>query len=94
MDVADAHWRALQYLQNGGETAMFHLGNGGGYSVKQVFYTAHLLTGLAVPVQYDVRRAGDPAVANASRVVLRWQPTYAALETIVRQAWAWQQNVG
>lgn len=96
MDLADAHWRALQYLQAGGETAVFNLGNGGGYSVKQVIDTAAHVTGLPVPVQYGPRRAGDPArlVADATRArqVLGWQPKYAELETIVRHAWQWEQR--
>jgi len=90
--VADAHWRANQYLQAGGQTAVFKLGNGGGYSVKQVIDTARAVTGLPVPVQVRPRRAGDPAqlVADATRAraVLGWQPKYAELETIVRHAWA------
>lgn len=93
MDLADAHWRALQYLQAGGDTAVFNLGNGGGYSVKQVIDTAAQVTGLPVPVQYGTRRAGDPArlMADAARArqVLGWQPKYAELETIVRHAWKW-----
>jgi len=96
MDLADAHWRALQYLQAGGDTAVFNLGNGGGYSVKQVIDTAVQVTGLPVPVQYDLRRAGDPArlVADAThaRQVLGWQPQYAALETIVAHAWQWAKT--
>lgn len=93
MDLADAHWRALQYLQAGGETAVFNLGNGGGYSVKQVIDTAAQVTGLPVPVQYGPRRAGDPVrlVADATRArqVLGWQPKYAELETIAWHAWKW-----
>lgn len=94
MDLADAHWRALQYLTAGGETAVFNLGNGGGYSVNQVIDTAAQVTGLPVPVQYGPRRAGDPArlVADATRArqVLGWQPRYAALETIVQHAWQFE----
>ena len=94
MDLADAHWRALQYLQAGGETTVFNLGNGGGYSVKQVIDTAALVTGLFVPVQYGPRRVGDPArlVADATqaRQVLGWQPQYAELETIVAHAWQFE----
>lgn len=96
MDLADAHWRAIQYLQAGGETAVFNLGNGGGYSVKQVIQAAEAVTGKSVPVQYGPRRAGDPArlVADATRArsVLGWQPQYAELEIIVRHAWAWEQK--
>ena len=94
MDLADAHWRALQYLQAGGETAVFNLGNGSGYSVTQVIDAARQVTGLPVPVQYGPRRVGDPArlVADATRarVVLGWKPLYAELETIVRHAWLWR----
>ncbi len=94
MDLADAHWRALQYLQAGGETTVFNLGNGGGFSVKQVIDTAAQVTGLPVPVQYGTRRAGDPArlVADATqaRQVLGWQPQYASLESIVAHAWRFE----
>jgi UDP-glucose 4-epimerase len=98
MDLADAHWRAIQYLQAGGQTAAFNLGNGGGYSVMQVIEAAEAVTGKSVPVQVGPRRAGDPArlVADATRArsVLGWQPQYAELETIVRHAWGWEQKAG
>jgi len=62
--------------------------------MKQVIDTAAQVTGLPVPVQYGPRRAGDPAqlVADATRArsVLGWQPKFAALETIVRNVWAWE----
>jgi len=96
MDLADAHWRALQYLQAGGETAVFNLGNGSGYSVRQVIDAARQVTGLPVPVQYGPRRAGDPVrlVADATRAhqVLGWKPKYAALGTIVQHAWRWAKT--
>ena len=94
-DLADAHLRALDYLASGGSTTAFNLGNGAGFSVQQVVDTVQRVTGLPVPVEDAPRRAGDPAVlvANAARAheVLGWIPQHAALESIVRDAWRWEQ---
>lgn len=96
MDLADAHWLALQYLQAGGQSTAFNLGNGGGYSVKQVIDCAERVTGLPVPVQYGPRRAGDPAVlvadAAMAKDILGWCPVHERLDAIVGHAWAWEQR--
>lgn len=93
-DLCEAHWLALQYLQQGGASQNFNLGNGQGFSVKQVIDTANAVTGKDIEVVYTGRRAGDPArlVADSSlaREVLGWQPSYADLEIIVRDAWRWE----
>lgn len=93
-DLCEAHWLALQYLQQGGPSQNFNLGNGQGFSVKQVIDTAKAITGKPIEVVYADRRAGDPArlVADSSlaREVLRWNPDRADLECIVTDAWLWE----
>lgn len=94
MDLAEAHWQALRYLENSGTGVAFNLGNGDGYSVQQVISTACAVTGCDIQVQEGPRRIGDPArlVADAAlaRSVLNWQPKYGDLPTIVRDAWRWE----
>ncbi|MGZ5054260.1 MAG: UDP-glucose 4-epimerase GalE [Methylobacter sp.] len=96
LDLAEAHWLALQYLQADGQTTAFNLGNGNGYSVESVIQAARRVTGKAIPVQEGQRREGDPArlVANADKIKLKlgWQPVYADLDTIVAHAWQWECN--
>ncbi len=96
MDLADAHWLALEYLAQGGASNAFNLGNGDGYSVQQVIDVARQVTGCRIPVQDGPRRAGDPArlVADATlaRQVLGWQAQRARLDQIVADAWGWEQR--
>jgi UDP-glucose 4-epimerase len=96
LDLAEAHWLALQYLQADGPTTAFNLGNGNGYSVESVIQSARRVTGKAIPVLEGQRREGDPArlVANADEIKLRlgWQPAYADLDTIMAHAWQWECN--
>ncbi|MDF1486081.1 UDP-glucose 4-epimerase GalE [Ramlibacter sp. H39-3-26] len=98
MDLADAHWLALQYLARGGTAGAFNLGNGNGYSVQEVVDTARRVTGRDIAVREGPRRAGDPArlVADAAlaRQVLGWQPRHGSLEAIVRDAWQWECRAG
>lgn len=95
MDLCDAHLLALEQLQAGGASARYNLGNGLGYSVREVIDTAREVTGKEIAVQLQARRAGDPArlVADATRArrELSWQPQRAELKTIVADAWAWEQ---
>jgi UDP-glucose 4-epimerase len=96
LDLAEAHWLALQYLQADGATTAFNLGNGNGYSVESVIQAARRVTGKTIPVQEGQRREGDPArlVANADKIKLKlgWQPVYEDLDTIVAHAWQWECN--
>lgn len=93
-DLCEAHWLALQYLRQGGASQNFNLGNGQGFSVKQVIDTAKAVTGNAIDVVVGPRRAGDPArlVADSglARRVLGWQPEHADIQAIVRDAWHWE----
>ena len=95
-DLAQAHILALDYLLNGGENNVFNLGNGVGFSVKEVIDVARAVTGHPIPAQVSPRRAGDPAQLVASsekaKTVLGWKPQYNDLNTIVSSAWAWHKS--
>ena len=95
-DLAQAHILALDYLLRGGANNVFNLGNGVGFSVKEVVDVARKVTGHPIPQVISPRRAGDPAQLVASsekaRTVLGWKPRYADLETIVSSAWAWHKS--
>jgi UDP-glucose 4-epimerase len=93
-DLADAHIRALARLDDGSVT--YNLGNGAGHSVREVIQSVERVTGRTVPVRIAPRRAGDPAALVAASDRLRqetgWSPRYAALDDIVRTAWAWREK--
>ena len=95
-DLAQAHILALDYLLQGGENNVFNLGNGVGFTVKEVIDVTRKVTGHPIPAEVCPRRAGDPAQLVASsekaRTVLGWDPKYADLETIVASAWNWHKN--
>ena len=95
-DLADAHERGLHYLLAGGESAKFNLGNGNGYSVREVIETARQVTGLDIPVEERDRREGDAPILIGSsakaKEILGWEPQYADLKTIVIHAWQWHQK--
>ncbi|GIP57426.1 UDP-glucose 4-epimerase GalE [Paenibacillus sp. FSL W8-0186] len=92
-DLADAHLLAVEHLIAGGESNIFNLGNGQGFSVKEVIEQVREVTGRDFEVVMSPRRAGDPGVLIASsdkaRSVLKWQPTRSSLDNIIRSAWAW-----
>ena len=95
-DLAQAHILALDYLLSGGENNVFNLGNGVGFSVKQVIDVARSVTGHPIPAVSTPRRAGDPAqlIASSRKAidVLGWKPEYNDLHTIVATAWAWHKS--
>lgn len=92
-DLAQAHVLGLQYLLQGGESTVFNLGNGNGFSVKQVIETAREVTRRSIPVQEEMRRVGDPPVLVGSgekaRKILGWQPRHSDLKVILTHAWHW-----
>lgn len=94
-DLADAHVLGLKYLENGGATDVFNLGNGKGFSVREVIDMARKVTGLEIKAVESSRRPGDPAelVGSAEKIkqVLGWKPQFASLEKIIETAWAWHQ---
>ena len=95
-DLAQAHILAVQYLNNGGESDIFNLGNGVGYSVREVIETARKVTGHPVPGTETSRRAGDPArlvaASEKAKSVLGWKPVHDSLEEIIASAWNWHKN--
>lgn len=95
-DLAAAHILAVKYLLDGGKSDIFNLGNGVGYSVREVIDTARKVTGHPIPEIESPRRAGDPARLVASsekaRRALGWNPTHNSLEEIISSAWNWHKN--
>lgn len=95
-DLANAHILAIEYLKKGGQNNIFNLGNGTGFSVKQVIDISRKVTNHLIPAVICPRRAGDPAKLIASsekaKNVLKWQPIYTDLETIIESAWRWHKN--
>jgi len=92
-DLARAHLLALQALPQGSRT--YNLGNGSGYTVREVIDTARRVTGHAIPQQMGAARAGDVATLVAGsdkiRAELGWSPQYPELEQIVQSAWDWHR---
>jgi len=92
-DLANAHILALHYLLNQGKTNKFNLGNGMGFSVREVIDSVQRISGLKVPYEISERRQGDPAhlVGDASkaRELLGWNPQYPELDKIIESAWNW-----
>ena len=95
-DLAQAHILAVKYLYNGGKSDIFNLGNGVGYSVREVIETARKVTGRPIPVTETSRRAGDPArlVASSEKAkrILGWKPVHNCLEEIIASAWNWHKK--
>ena len=96
LDLADAHLKALKYLRAGGQSDIFNLGSGAGFSVKQMIAAAEKVTGQSIKVKSGERRAGDPAVLVASsakaRRVLNWAPKFDNVEKIIGDAWTWHRS--
>lgn len=94
IDLCEAHLLALQRLHGGGGSTAYNLGNGNGFSVRQVIDTARVVTGRQIPLHFAKRRAGDPArlVADSSqaRDELGWRPRYESLAEIIEHAWQWE----
>jgi UDP-glucose 4-epimerase len=95
-DLADAHIAALAYLRKGGASEFINLGTGDGYSVLQVIEATRKVTGAAIPIRQEPRRAGDPAklVADArkAKAVLDWKPAMSDLPSVVRSQWEWSKK--
>jgi UDP-glucose 4-epimerase len=96
MDLASAHLLAVDRLRKGGESRIYNLGNGTGFSVKEVIEVARKVTGREIKAEIAPRRAGDPAVliASSKKAVeeLEWKPRFNSLETIIQTAWNWHVN--
>jgi UDP-glucose 4-epimerase len=96
-DLASAHLAALRHLEKGGESVTLNVGYGQGASVRKVIETVRRISGVEFPVEEVPRRPGDPAslVARVEsiRATLDWEPRYNNLETIVADAWRWEQKL-
>ena len=95
-DLAAAHILGLEFLLAGNESDVFNLGNGNGFSVKEVIEMAKKVTQREIAVIQSDRRPGDPPVlvgsSDKARSVLKWQPQYSDLAQILEHAWAWHQK--
>lgn len=96
VDLCAAHLLALEALLKGGQSAVYNLGNGKGFSVLELIKTAEKVTQCRIPVVKCERRAGDPAVLVADSLLaqkeLGWRPKFADLETIIKHAWQWERK--
>ncbi|MBS4195528.1 UDP-glucose 4-epimerase GalE [Lederbergia citri] len=96
MDLVDAHILAIEKLRKTGESGTYNLGNGNGFSVKEVIETARKVTGKEIPEKVAPRRAGDPAKLVASsekaKKELGWNLKHDSLESMIESAWAWFQK--
>jgi UDP-glucose 4-epimerase len=94
-DLADAHLLALEKLESEGRL-IYNLGNGQGFSVREVIESARRVTGHPIPAEVHPRRPGDPGVlvASSEKAIreLDWKPRYTRLDEIVRTAWTWHQE--
>jgi len=95
-DLAQAHILALNNLRSGGNSNIYNLGNGKGFSVKEVVEIAREVTGCTIKAVISARRPGDPAtlVASSEKIQkeLHWEPKYNDLRTIIETAWNWHKN--
>ncbi|AGB41275.1 UDP-glucose-4-epimerase [Halobacteroides halobius DSM 5150] len=95
-DLAQAHILGIEALADGKESSIYNLGNGDGYSVKEVIETASEVVGKEIEAIAGERRAGDPATLIASsekiKKELGWKPQYGDLKTIIATAWQWHKN--
>ncbi len=94
-DLAEAHLLALHYLERGGRSELFNLGNAQGTSVLEIVGTVKKVTGKHFDVALSGRRAGDPAIlvgsSEKAEKVLGWRPKYPDIEVIISHAWKWHQ---
>jgi UDP-glucose 4-epimerase len=95
-DLADAHVLGLEYLLKDGESNIFNLGNGSGFSVKEAIDAAREITGKEIKAVECDRRPGDPPMlvgsSEKARKILGWQPQYADIKVILTHAWNWHQK--
>ncbi len=95
LDLAKAHILALEYLLRGNKSNIFNLGNGIGFSVKEVIDVARKVTAHPIPIKIAPRRSGDPQTLIASSIkakeILGWNPTHNTLEEIITDAWNWHK---
>ncbi len=96
IDITNAHLLGLEYLEKGGKSNIFNLGNGNGFSIQEVIDTALKVTQKEILVKIAARRPGDPPMlvgsADKAQRILGWKPQYSSLEAILSHAWQWHQK--
>ena len=96
LDLAEAHILALEHLRKGGDSNIFNLGSGKGFSVKEMIEAAKKVTGKDIKIEMGERRAGDPAklIASAEKAhtILGWFPKFDDVEFIIKTAWTWHSS--
>ena len=96
VDLANAHICALNYLRGGGESDVFNLGSGKGFTVKEIIEAAEKVTKKKIKIEYGARREGDPAQLIASgakaKKILGWKPRYTDIKKILSTAWKWHKS--
>jgi UDP-glucose 4-epimerase len=94
LDLCDAHLLSLDWLKNGGDSKRYNLGNGNGFSVKEVVNVAKKVTDKSISITNSPRREGDPEILVADSKLIRkelgWNPKYQELESIIKHAWQWE----
>ena len=95
-DLCSAHILAFEYLKKGNNSDIFNLGNGNGFSVKEIIEASEKVVGKEIKSSVEPRRMGDPArlVASSEKAqkVLGWKPKYTNVEGIIKTAWTWHEN--
>ncbi|MDA0268157.1 MAG: UDP-glucose 4-epimerase GalE [Cyanobacteria bacterium] len=95
-DLAAAHVKGIDYLSQGGQTTFINLGNGNGFSVREVIETARRVTGCEINAVERDRRPGDPpslvGSSERGKAILGWEPQYPDVESIITHAWQWHQQ--
>ena len=95
-DLADAHIKAYEYLRSNGRSDSFNLGNGHGYSVRDVVDVARKISGREIKITEADRRIGDPpkliSDCRKAKRNIGWNPQYPDLETIIETAWKWHSS--
>jgi len=96
-DLCDAHWLAIKSLFKTGSSQSYNLGNGSGFSVREVIDAAKFVTQKEINTVYAPRRKGDPAILVADstsvRTNLKWNPKFADIKSIVEHAWLWEKSI-
>lgn len=96
MDLAEAHYLALKYLEKENKSDVFNLGTGDGYSVLEIINTAKEVTKEDIPYVIEKRRAGDPArliaKSEKSKNILKWEPKHSSIKNIIKTAWNYHKN--
>lgn len=96
LDLAQAHYNALKFLNENNTSEIFNLGNGTGFTVKEIIDVCQKVTGCEIKVVNDEPRPGDPPIligsSKKAKELLKWEPQYDDIEKIIKTAWDWHQK--